>query len=837
MPTDFLQRMRNRTQGDRVARRITVTGIVQGVGFRPFVYTLARRHELGGWVRNTAFGVEIVAVGPTDKLDAFSTALRTQAPPLAMIDGIVQETIALPDSADLGESGSALFTIHHSVAQPDDFVPVSPDVALCSDCRRELFDPGDRRYRYPFINCTNCGPRFTIIREVPYDRPATTMAPFTMCPACRTEYEDPTHRRFHAQPNACPVCGPQLTFASSPQGKRLMDIRSATGDAALIAAQHLLAFGGIVAVKGLGGYHLACDAADTAAVARLRERKGRGDKPFAVMARDLATVHTLAHVDADEARLLQAVSRPILLLEQATPWPLAPGVAPGNPTVGVMLPYTPLHELLLHPSPGLPDPPAVLVMTSGNLAEEPIITDDDEAAQRLAGLADGFLAHNRAIHIHCDDSVVRRFRGTTLPIRRGRGLAPLPVRLPFPLTPVLAVGAELKSTLCLTKAHYAFLSQHIGDMENLATLAAFERIHTHLAALFRCAPQAVVCDRHPAYLSTRWARDYATAHGLPLLQVHHHHAHLAAVMAEHGLPPDAQVIGLICDGTGYGPDGTIWGGEVLVGGYAGYRRVARLRPTPLPGGDAAIKRPYRTALAQLWDAGLPWRAELPPVQTAPPAERAVLQQQLERNFNCVATSSVGRLFDAVAALAGVRQTVGYEAQAALELEALIRPHSPQPIPYPFPLIPAHHRQAPLSRQEGTNVTVEYPLQSPDSALQWDYQWEWDARPLLAAMVEDVQAGRPTPDISAAFHAALAKTFAVTCRAAAAATGITTVALSGGVFQNTTLLGWTLDRLADVGFSGSDPSQDPAVLVHRHVPPNDGGLALGQALIAHALLTA
>ena len=814
------------------ARRFTVTGIVQGVGFRPFVYTLARQHHLGGWVRNTAFGVEILAVGPAPALEAFRVALREQAPPLAMIDAVTEEALPLPGAPLLGAAYSPYFIIHHSAAQPGDFVPVSPDVALCADCRRELFDPRDRRYRYPFINCTNCGPRFTIIRSVPYDRPATTMSPFAMCPACRAEYEDPTHRRFHAQPNACPVCGPRLRLTPSPLAAISVNGLPAVADDALCAAQRLLAAGGIVAVKGLGGYHLACDAANPAAVTRLRTAKGRGDKPFAVMARDLATVRAFAHVDDEEARLLQTNARPILLLRQRSPWLLAPTVAPGNPTVGVMLPYTPLHELLLHPSPALSEPPAVLVMTSGNLSEEPIITADDEAATRLAALADAFLSHDRAIHIHCDDSVVRRFRGATLPLRRGRGLAPLPVRLPFALTPVLAVGAELKNTLCLTKSHYAFISQHIGDMENLATLAAFERVYTHFVELFRCAPQAVVCDLHPGYLSTRWARDYAAAHGLPLLAVQHHHAHLAALMAEHGLPREAQVIGVVCDGTGYGPDETIWGGEVLVGGYATARRVARLRPTLLPGGDAAVRRPYRISLAQLWDAGLPWRAELPPLQACPPAERDVLLRQLESGFNCVATSSLGRLFDAVAALAGVRQTIGYEAQAALEFEAQIPAGAPMPAPYPLPLVP--YRSPRVSPQEGTNVTVEYPLQSPDSALQW-VQWEWDARPLLAAVVEDVLAGKPVATIAAAFHAALAETFAATCRAVADATGITTVALSGGVFQNTTLLAWTLERLAAYGFDGAGSAHGLPALVHRQVPPNDGGLALGQALIAHALL--
>lgn len=813
-------------------QHITVTGIVQGVGFRPFVYALAQRHALAGWVLNTAFGVEIIVSGPPDALDAFFVALRDEAPPLAVLDSIQREAL---DPAAVTDAG---FTIRHSAGRAGDFVPVSPDVALCDDCRRELFDPGDRRYRYPFINCTNCGPRYTIIRGVPYDRPLTTMAPFAMCPACQAEYDDPAHRRFHAQPNACPDCGPQLTLrlsshaagtepspgrgAGAPAGRGSgrtpqfsQNHDGLEADAALIAAQRILAAGGIVAVKGLGGYHLACDATNPAAVDALRSRKGRGDKPFAVMVRDLATVHTFAHADAEEMRLLQARSRPILLLAQRSPFPLAVGVAPGNPTVGVMLPYAPLHELLLQPSPEVAAPPAVLVMTSGNLAEEPIITDDDEALARLAPLADAFLTHNRAIHIHCDDSVVRRFQGETMPIRRGRGLAPLPVRLPFEVAPLLAVGAELKNTLCLTRDRYAFLSQHIGDMENLATLAAFERVFAHLRDLFRCEPSALVCDMHPGYLSTRWAEEHAAATGLPLRKVQHHHAHLAAVMAEHGLPLDSRVIGVICDGTGYGPDGTIWGGEVLVGGYAGYDRVARLRPFPLPGGDAAIKRPYRAALAQLWDAGLAWDAGLPPVQACPPAEQSVLRRQLETGLNCVPTSSLGRLFDAAAALAGVRQTVGYEAQAALEFEALLAGRAIDTSPYPFPVVRV------ASTQIGTNVRDEYPLQSNAAPVQW----EWDARPLVTAIAADVSSGVDRATIAGRFHQAVAATLATTVRSVADATGIDTVALSGGVFQNTTLLAWTLEHLARVGLA--------SVLVHRHVPPNDGGLALGQALIAHA----
>jgi len=789
------------------ARRISVAGIVQGVGFRPFVYGLARQHGLGGWVRNTSFGVEIVLVGPIAALDAFVTDLPGSAPPLAVLDRVTVEPIPLPGPEGappslVSDRTSPLFQIHASAAAPGDFVPVSPDVAICDDCLAELRDPADRRYRYPFINCTNCGPRYTIIRDIPYDRPLTSMASFAMCPACQAEYDDPANRRFHAQPNACPVCGPQVRLVPSIQAEApSIPNRDLRGDDALRAAQRILAGGGIVAVKGLGGFHLACDAANDAAVAMLRQRKRRGDKPFAVMARDLTTVADFAELAPAEARLLMDRSRPILLLAQRTPFPLSPALAPGNHTVGVMLPYTPLHYLLFDED-GSPLGAPVLVMTSGNLAEEPIVTSNDDALARLAPLADAFLLHNRDIHIHCDDSVVRRLGDVTLPIRRGRGLAPQPIRLPFAATPVLAVGGELKNTLCLTRDRYAFLSQHIGDLENLETLTAFERTRDHLQRLFRCEPQAVACDLHPGYLGTRWAQEYATAQGLPLFMVQHHHAHLASVMAEHGLGLDDQAIGVIFDGTGYGPDGTIWGGEVLSGGYANSTRMGRLRPFPLPGGDAAIKRPYRTALALLWALGLPWTDDLPPVAACPPAERRVLAQQLDVALHTVPTSSFGRLFDAVASLAGVRQVVGYEAQAALEFEALA---------------------APL-----TGPAYRLPLISDRSTLQSELQFEFATGELVTAVVADVRNGVAPGVIAARFHHGAADAIVAACRLAAEVAGLRTVVLSGGVFQNTTLLDLTLARLTAGGFTP---------LVHRQVPPNDGGLALGQAMVAHARLVA
>ena len=841
-------------------RRIHVQGIVQGVGFRPFVYGLAVRHGLRGWVLNNSSGVEIEVFGADGALDAFVRELDMDKPPLAVIDVLTVQPIA-------GEPPVA-FTIRHSAAQPDAFVPVSPDVAVCDDCLRELFDPQDRRYRYPFINCTNCGPRFTIVRDIPYDRPLTTMAPFVMCPTCQAEYENPANRRFHAQPNACPDCGPMLQLLASPgaDDARLGLAEPLAGDAALLHAQRLLDSGHIVAVKGLGGYHLACDATDDAAVLTLRSRKGRVGKPLAVMAPDLDTVRSFAHVTPAEARLLTSRERPIVLLRKrkhdgrnvgagAGKDAGAPGarlsehVAPGNLTVGVMLPYTPLHHLLLHRDETSSTPAPVYVMTSGNLSEEPIVKDDDQALERIAPLADAFLLHNRAIHIHCDDSVVRVFREEALPIRRARGYAPFPVRLPHVLRPILAVGGELKNTFCLTNGRYAFLSQHMGDMENLETLRAFEAAVEHFARIFRVRPEWVARDMHPAYLSTRWAEAYAAQNGLPVIAVQHHHAHIAGVMAEHGLDNDDRVIGVALDGTGYGTDGTIWGGEILVASYNSFQRVGALRPVPLPGGDAAIRRPYRVALAHLWAAGMAWDEALPPVAACPPEERRILKRQLETGLNTVPTSSMGRLFDAVAALAGVRQTVTYEAQAAMEFEALAQEsgstaYDVQDVIRPVQASPLHdsratdrrggilnarrtlgkaHLQvtaAKSSSQESRERPVEpASLQSGVSEVQF----EIDPRPVLRQLVQDVLAGTAPGVISFRFHQAMADVVRDACLAARDLSGLHTVALSGGVFQNVLLLGAVLDRLQSSGFKA---------LTHLHIPANDGGLALGQALVAH-----
>ena len=802
---------------ETIGRAIHIQGVVQGVGFRPFVYGLAVRHGLGGWVLNSSAGVDIQVFGGSASVDDFVRELEQEKPPLAAIDQIDVLPIPLPTlTADRAENGSHTFVIRESTDRSQAFVPVSPDVATCDDCLRELFDPNDRRYRYSFINCTNCGPRFTIVRDIPYDRLLTTMAPFEMCPSCQAEYNDPANRRFHAQPNACPVCGPHLSLVPSTSFTGLNDLSLNSplqSDAALVTARRLLDEGRIVAIKGLGGYHLACNAVDDKAVDTLRERKGRVDKPFAVMAPDLDAVCSFALVSDAEADLLLSRQRPIVLLRKRADFWLSDQVAPGNHMIGVMLPYTPLHHLLLHnasrelwPDKRCP----VYVMTSGNLSEEPIVKDDQDAQTRLAPLADAFLQHDRKIHIHCDDSVVRAFRGSTISIRRARGFAPFPVRLPMEVSPALAVGGELKNTFCLTNGRYAFMSQHIGDMENLETLHAFEGAVEHYRNIFRVSPQRVACDMHPRYLSTRWATDYARRHDLPLVTVQHHHAHIAAVMAEHGLTAEDRAIGVALDGTGYGLDGTIWGAEILVGGYAEFERVGRLRPVPLPGGDAAIRRPYRTALAYLWDAGIEWDDSLPPVQAAIPEEQRILRRQLETGLNATPASSMGRFFDAIASIAGVRQVISYEAQAAMEFEALAGEFDSDPYLTGGLLV-----SAPVGVQNDSAPS----LHSAAGELQFDL----DPRPIVRQVVEDVGRGVAPAIISARFHAAVAGLVRDACVRVRESSGLDRVALSGGVFQNLRLLELVLDSLEAAGF---------AVLMHRRIPANDGGIALGQALVAH-----
>lgn len=602
----------------RERRHITVTGVVQGVGFRPFVYTLAEELGLTGWVTNNAQGVEAEVEGPAADVAAFCSRIGTRPPPLAVVESVEHRAVPL-------ENDGSVFTIRPSSGGPGRTL-VSPDTATCDACLSELADPADRRYRHPFITCTHCGPRFTIVTSLPYDRDSTTMAGFPMCADCAREYADPADRRFHAQPIACPACGPRLTLRTGPD-----DPGELRDGQALAEARRLLAEGAVVAVKGIGGYHLACDAGDPAAVRTLRKRKNRGGKPFAVLAGSLETVRRLAHVGPAEEELLLGPRKPVVLLRRRAGAcdEIAAGVAPGSPDLGFMLPYTPVHRLLLG-LPGDPPGPAILVMTSGNRSGEPIVTDDAEALTRLAGLADAWLAHDRPVHVPCDDSVVRVCAGAELPVRRSRGYAPFPIALPVPVIPALAVGGDLKNTFCAGDGRYAWLSAHVGDMDDLATLTAFERATGHLTDLTAVAPRLLVADRHPGYRATQWARRAAEERGLTLRRVQHHHAHVASAMAEHGLDGSAPVIGVAFDGTGYGDDGAVWGGEVLLADYDGYRRFAHLGYVPLPSGDAAVRNPYRMALSHLRAAGLPWRDELPCAAAATPEERRLLERQLDR---------------------------------------------------------------------------------------------------------------------------------------------------------------------------------------------------------------
>ncbi|MFG2098352.1 carbamoyltransferase HypF [Streptomyces sp. NPDC048612] len=775
-------------------RRITVRGVVQGVGFRPFVHTLATELGLTGHVTNTGEGVVAEVEGAPAALARFGERLSGEAPPLAVVETVDGQEIAL--------AGDAGFRILPSRAHGPSRTLVAPDAATCEACLTELTDPADRRHRHPFLSCTHCGPRFTLVTGVPYDRALTTMDRFPMCPACAREYTDPADRRFHAQPIACHDCGPRLRLLTADPADRTRPPRPAPGADPVAATRQLLADGAIVAVKGLGGYHLVCDAADDTAVGLLRARKARGDKPFALMARHVSDVEHLVRVGVEERALLTGPVRPIVLLRR-TPRPTAgPGaampsdaVAPGSPDLGVMLPYTPLHHLLLG-LPGDPPGPRLLVMTSGNVAGEPIVTDDDEALRRLAQLADAWLAHDRPIRIPCDDSVVRISGGEPLFVRRSRGYAPFPVPLPVPVRPALAAGGDLKNVFCLAEGHRAWLSAHIGDMDDLATQCAFERAEEHLETVTGVRPQLLAADRHPGYRSGRWAQCHTD--GRPLVRVQHHHAHIAAAMAEHGLRDGHPVIGVAFDGTGYGDDHAVWGGEILLADYDGYRRFGQLAYVPLPGGDATVRRPYRMALAHLRAAGIDWAADLPPVTACPPDERRLLARQLERHFNCVPTSSMGRLFDAVSSLAGVCHHAGYEAQAAMALEAAAltagEEHGPG---YAFALRPG-----------------------PAGAAAADLVA--DPAPVLTAVVGDLRAGTAVPLIAARFHTAVADLVRRGCAAARERTGLTTVALTGGVFANTLLAEAAARLLREDGFT---------VLRHRRVPPNDGGLALGQIVVA------
>ena len=748
------------------------------------MYAVARSLGLSGHILNTSMGVTIEIEGAEAAIEEFLNRLRTNPPPLAEI-----KDISVADLIPLAESE---FSIRESRADDAGFALVSPDVATCEDCWREFGDPGNRRYGYPFTNCTNCGPRYTIVQDIPYDRSKTTMAAFRMCALCRAEYEDPGNRRFHAQPNACPVCGPSLVLV--PGGSQLPGASdfAASADASLATLRRvrsLLREGNIVAVKGLGGFLLACDAGNEAAVEMLRWRKRRCDKPFALMARDVAAVESFCLLSEADRKTLSGSRRPIVILPRRPDANLPDAVAPGNNSLGVMLPYTPLHYLLFGDSPREPAVFPALVMTSGNLSEEPIVTRNEEAWRQLQSVADWFLLHNRDIYMRADDSVVRVFQGSERVLRRARGYVPQTVDLGMPMRELLACGAELKNTFCLTKDHYAILSQHIGDLENYETLRFLEETLANLRKLFRVTPQAVAYDLHPGYMSSRFALGLPVEHKIG---VQHHHAHIASCMAENRLR--GKVIGVAFDGAGYGTDGKIWGGEVLVADLRGFKRRAHLRYVPLPGGDAAVRQPWRMALSFLRDtfgAG-PLPEPLRFLDEIPGNQVSLVDAMIARRIHAVETSSCGRLFDAVAALVGLGGRVSFEGQAAIALESAVSP--------------------------GIEAHYHFQVEEKEAMII-------DMRPAIEAIVRDLSLRIDIGHISARFHNTVATAVVEVCRRIRAQDGLSRVCLSGGVFQNIYLLERTMKGLDGCGFE---------VFLHAQVPPNDGGISLGQAVIASEL---
>ena len=776
-----------------VRRQIEVSGIVQGVGFRPYVYRLATGRHLKGTIRNTTAGVTIEIQGPAETVQDFVEHLPAEAPPLARITGFtVNEVPCVALQIGDDEEDGHDFRIVHSHEGEEVRTLISPDVAICPDCLREMFNSKDRRYRYPFINCTNCGPRFTIIRDIPYDRPSTSMATFPMCPACLAEYENPLDRRFHAQPNACWACGPRVELWDKT-GKRI-ECRDP-----IVEAVSGLHAGLVVAVKGLGGFHLAVDATNPAAVALLRRRKRRVEKPFAVMVPDFEAAQEICKLDDAARTVLQSIQRPIVLLEKKTPSMIPDEVAPFNRYLGICLPYTPLHHLLFAEG-GF----TALVMTSGNLSEEPIAIDNREAIHRLNSLADYFLVHNRDILLRCDDSVVRVAGGVTRQLRRSRGFVPVPVFLKDDPTgssqsSVLAVGGELKNTICLTKGKHAFLSQHVGDLENAESYSFFHEAIEHLKRILEIRPEIMAYDLHPDYFSTRWALQQS---GVKLVGVQHHHAHIASCMAENHL--EGRVIGFALDGTGYGTDGNIWGGEVLIAGYEDFERAAHLEYVPLPGGAAAIHEPWRMAVSYLAHhfgrefLGMEFmKLDTPFVRQLHRPKVDLLLRMMEQGVNSPLTSSCGRLFDAVAALVGIRQQVNYEAQAAIELEMTVG-SSGEDSGYPLELVPEN-----------------------------DY-WIISTRPLFEALLDDLGRSLSVGTISRRFHNGLVEGFVELAKLVREQTALHRVCLSGGTFHNAYLSERLEAWLSEVGFE---------VFRQKEVPSGDGGLSLGQALVAAARMRA
>ena len=746
---------------------IKIKGIVQGVGFRPFMHRLVRRHGLKGNIRNTSSGVTVELEGDGEELRRFLEELPREAPPLAVIEDISWRGIPARGFTD--------FTIIQSERQAERNTLISPDIAICPDCLRELLDPKDRRYRYPFINCTNCGPRLTIIEDVPYDRPKTSMKAFPMCPDCDREYHDIENRRYHAQPDCCPVCGPSLSFLDA-------DGNPASGDPVALA-QQALREGKIVAVKGLGGFHLACRSDDPAITRELRRRKQRDEKPFAVMCRDLEAARHFCRVSEDEARILTGARKPIVLLEKKPEVCSELMHLSENNWLGVMLPYTPLHVLLFD---GAFD---MLVMTSANLSDTPILKDNEAAVEKLRGIADGFLLHNRFIQTRCDDSLCWVLSGKEYFARRSRGYVPQPVTVPPRPAQILACGAEQNASFCLGKGEHAFLSQHIGDLKNLETLEHYELQVRYFERLFDVRPKALVCDLHPDYLSTAYASERAEKESIPLLQVQHHHAHMAACMADNGLT--GPCIGLVWDGTGLGTDGTIWGAECLIGDYSGFSRFGSIRPIPLIGGDRAVKEAARVAFSLLKEAGCS-------TQSLPNAP--LLEKQLSAGLNCPMSSGMGRLFDGVSAILGIRETCSYEGQAAILLEA-------------------------AAGESDACFPVETYLEPAPEAPQTKLlRFDW--RPMIRELVRQHESGIPVPLLASMFMNTMVKMAVEIAAAASKETGIRQIVLSGGSFQNIYIMQRLPQRLRTAGLE---------VFCHRRVSCNDEGLSLGQLKIASARL--
>lgn len=776
-----------------MAKHISVKGVVQGIGFRPFVYGLATRLNLHAWVCDTSGGVEILVQGPNSNVEKFISSIKTEAASLAKIEDIT----IFDESSNIEYS---TFDTRPSTSMIGTYLPISADIAICPDCERELFNPKDRRYLYPFINCAHCGPRFTIIRDIPYDRPNTTMADFPICDHCRAEYTDPLNRRFHAQPIACPECGPFVELRESHSQFPTSDPRISSIEirvSAILKARRLLREGYIVAIKGLEGFHLACDASNPYTLAELRDRKGCIDKPLPVMAANITAIASVCNIQKEEHLLLTGPEKPIVVLtrrKQTEPLTdkVSELVAPNLDTLGVMLPYTPLQHLLLNqtdPVLGREPVPPILVMTSANFSEEPMAVDNKDALERLSPLADAFLLHNREIHIRAEDSVARVEHGNIVYLRRSRGYVPRPLRLPFDVKATLAVGGERKNTFCLTRDRYAFLSHHIGDMENPATNEAFRQGVEHLSHILRIAPAIIAYDLHPNYFTAQYAR--RSTMDVQHIGVQHHHAHIASCMADNGLD-ERELIGLSFDGTGYGIDGAVWGGEVLLASYADFERLAHLECLPLPGGDSAVRSPWRIAVAYAQALGINID-HLPFLQNMDKQLLRMVRQEINQPHTSSLNSSMGCLFDAVASLIGIRNEITYAAQAAIEMEVLSKPFVPAAKPYPYAID---------ETRSGMIIRL---------------------KKLLSSIIDEVRADGSVGMIAARFHKTVAEIAIELCKRTRAKTDRTEVALSGGVWQNQILLDLVRDGLRQ---------EDFIVYSHKQVPTNDGGLALGQAVVAN-----